>query len=86
MTKTTETAYARDVRGNKPGQIREDLDVAVDGAIAFAMKIGRHGVLVTQHSYAHYTVALDAGVPYGQIREQSLQDTGCDATRLSLSP
>ena len=70
MTEATDTPYLLEVRGDNPLQIREDLNGAVDRAIAHAMKIGRHGVLVTQHSYTFYTVALSNDVPYGQIRER----------------
>jgi hypothetical protein len=70
MTEITDASYLLEVRGDKAQQIREDLNGAVDRAISHAKKVGRHGVLVTQHSYTFYTVTLSKDVPYGQIRER----------------
>ncbi|MGX1163452.1 hypothetical protein FBY31_4425 [Arthrobacter sp. SLBN-100] len=83
MTEATDASYLLEVRGDKPLQLREDLDKAVDKAIAHAVKIGRHGVLVTQYSYSYYTVALTEDVPYGQIQERRLAsaDTGSSSSR-----
>jgi hypothetical protein len=83
MTEATDASYLLEVRGDKPLQIREDLDKAVNKAIAHAVKVGRHGVLVTQHSYTYYTVALTKDVPYGQIQERRLAsaDAGTSSTR-----
>ena len=82
MTESTDTQYLLEVRGDNPLQIREDLNGAVDRAIAHAMKIGRHGVLVTQHSYTLYTVALSNDVPYGQILERRLEPSDQTASPL----
>lgn len=38
------------------------------------MKVGRHGVLVTQHTNTFYTVTLSKDVPYGQIYERRLTE------------
>jgi hypothetical protein len=34
------------------------------------MKERRHGILVTQHGYTSYTVAVSRDVPYGQTHER----------------
>lgn len=34
------------------------------------MRERRNGIMVTQHSFTHYTVAISREVPYGQTREQ----------------
>jgi len=34
-----------------------------------AMQEGRHGILVTQHGYTSYTVAVSRDVPFGQTLE-----------------
>jgi hypothetical protein len=80
MTETVENSDLLEVRGDKPLRIQEDLDVAVDRAVLQATQIGRHGVLVIQHSPTFYTVALSPDVPYGQIQERPMPDS---AQRLS---
>ncbi|WP_314192294.1 hypothetical protein [uncultured Arthrobacter sp.] len=74
MTEKTEASYLLEIRGDKAQQIREDLNGAVERAIGHAKKVGRHGVLVTQHSYTFYTVTLSNDVPYGQIQERRLTE------------
>jgi hypothetical protein len=44
-------------------------------AVTHAVNVGGHGILVTQHSHAFYTVALSKDVPYGQTMERRLPDT-----------
>jgi hypothetical protein len=34
------------------------------------MQERRHGILVTQHGYTSYTVAVSRDVPYGQTHER----------------
>jgi hypothetical protein len=75
MTETVENSELLEVRGDKPLQIQEDLDVAVDRAVSQATRIGHHGVLVIQHSPTFYTVALSPDVPYGQIQERRMPDS-----------
>ncbi|WP_454697206.1 hypothetical protein [Arthrobacter humicola] len=70
MTGNFETPHFQEIRGEQPLQISEDLNGAVATAVAHAMDIGGHGVLVTQHSPTFYTVSLSRDVPYGQIRER----------------
>ena len=50
-----------------------DLNAAVDIAREHAMTEGRHGILVTQHGYTRYTVAVSRDVPYGQTHERRQQ-------------
>lgn len=74
MTETTHAFYVTEVRGDTAHQIRNDLNNAVDRAVGRAIEIGSHGVLVTQHSYAFYTVTITDEVPYGQIQERRATD------------
>lgn len=80
MTEPTHASYVTEVRGDTPDQIRNDLNSAVDRAIGHAIKIGIHGVLVTQHSYTFYTVTLSDNVPYGQIEERRLTNVVTPST------
>ena len=82
MTQTTDTAFILEVRGDKPGQIREDLDLAVKRVISHAVEIGQHGVLVTQHNYCLYSVTLSEDVPYGQIEERRSAECESGVTAL----
>ena len=50
--------------------VETDLNAAVEIAQIHAMKECRHGVLVTQHGYTSYTVAVSRDVPYGQTHER----------------
>jgi hypothetical protein len=74
MTETVDAAYLLEVRGDEALQIRKELNAAVERAVSHAINVGRHGVLVTQHSYTYYTVALSEDVPYGQIQERRLTE------------
>lgn len=58
------TVTARD-RASLEGQ----LDEAVTAAMTRAMRDGSQGILVTQHNYDSYTVALSDDVPFGLTRE-----------------
>jgi len=70
MTENNGTSLLLEVTGHEPPQIRRNLDEAVDRAVFHALQVGSHGVLVTQHSYTLYTVALSTDVPYGEIHER----------------
>jgi hypothetical protein len=50
--------------------LENDLNTAVEIAQSKAMDQGRHGILVTQHGYTSYTVAVTAEVPYGLTQER----------------
>ncbi|RKO20424.1 hypothetical protein D7Z96_18820 [Pseudarthrobacter phenanthrenivorans] len=69
MITTLKAGSAYHVTGNTPQSIQEDLDSAVELARQQAMKDGRHGVLVTRHDPASFTVALSHEVPYGTTQE-----------------
>jgi photosystem II stability/assembly factor-like uncharacterized protein len=70
---TTETGRIYRVTGDKRHIVTADLDAAVELAQQHAMGEGKHGVLVTRHGPASFTVAVSADVPYGisQEREHS---------------
>jgi hypothetical protein len=65
--------------------LENDLNAAVDIAREHAMTEGRYGILVTQHGYTRYTVAVSRDVPYGQTHERRQPtenpptETGTDA-------
>ncbi|MCU1515827.1 MAG: hypothetical protein JWQ75_548 [Pseudarthrobacter sp.] len=58
-----------EVTAHDPDTVERDLNAAVEIACEHAMKEGRHGILVTQHGYTSYTVAVSRDVPYGQTHE-----------------
>ncbi len=76
MTGPAGAPFLLEVTGHEPLQILSDLKEAVDRSVLHALKGGRHGVLVTQHSYSHYAVALSVEVPYGQIHERRKTASG----------
>jgi hypothetical protein len=49
--------------------LQRQLDEAVTVAMTRAMRDGCQGILVTQHNYDSYTVALSDDVPFGLTRE-----------------
>ncbi len=53
-----------------PRTVENDLNTAVEMVREHAMQEGRHGILVTQHGYSSYTVAVSRDVPFGQTRER----------------
>jgi hypothetical protein len=59
-----------EITAHDPNTVENDLNAAVEIAREQAMKERRHGILVTQHGYTSYTVAVSRDVPYGQTREQ----------------
>lgn len=50
--------------------VESDLNAAVETVRQHAMQEGRHGILVTQHGYTRYTVAVSPDVPFGQTHER----------------
>ena len=58
------------ITAQDPDTVESDLNTAVDMAREHAMTERRHGILVTQHSYTSYTVAVSRDVPYGQTYER----------------
>ncbi|WP_258074004.1 hypothetical protein [Arthrobacter sp. Y81] len=49
----------------------EYLNAAVEAALQYATKEGRHGILVTRHGHTTFTVAVSGKVPYGQTWEEN---------------
>jgi hypothetical protein len=79
MIKTTVTGNIFLVSGDQPQVIEVDLNAAVDLARQLAMKQGRHGILITRHTPASFTVAVSPEVPYGVTREScQIQAAGRD--------
>jgi hypothetical protein len=70
MIRTTENGRCYGVTGDEPRLIEEHLNRAVELARQRAVEEGRHGVLVTRHGPASFTVAVSADVPYGITRER----------------
>jgi hypothetical protein len=66
---TTETGRIYRVTGNTQRMVSEDLNAAVELAQQHAMGEGKHGVLVTRHGPASFTVAVSGDVPYGLTQE-----------------
>jgi hypothetical protein len=81
MITTTETGRIYRVVGDKPQLIEEDLNAAVELVRKEAIKEGRHGILVTRHASACFTVAVSADVPYGMTRESCDIQTTAGAAR-----
>lgn len=70
MITTTETGRTYRVTGDKARIVTADLNAAVELAQQHAIGEGKHGVLVTRHGPACYTVAVSADVPYGITQER----------------
>ncbi|KRE68670.1 hypothetical protein ASG92_02100 [Arthrobacter sp. Soil736] len=62
-----------EITAHDPDTVENDLNAAVEIAREQAMKECRHGILVTQHGYTSYTVAVSRDVPYGQTHERREQ-------------
>ncbi|MET3350852.1 UNVERIFIED_ORG: hypothetical protein ABID57_002551 [Arthrobacter sp. UYEF1] len=61
------------ITAHEPDTVENDLNTAVEMAREHAMTESRHGILVTQHSFTSYTVAVSRDVPYGQTHERREQ-------------
>ena len=59
-----------EITAHDPATVENDLNTAVDMAREHAMQESRHGILVTQHDFTSYTVAVSRDVPYGQTHER----------------
>ncbi|WP_159825963.1 hypothetical protein [Arthrobacter sp. 9AX] len=57
------------VTGESAHVVNENLNAAVELAQQDAIGEGKHGVLVTRHGHASFTVAVSGDVPYGITRE-----------------
>jgi hypothetical protein len=60
------------VTADEPQLIAERLDAAEKLAQVRALSEGTHGILVTRHGPASFTVALSSDVPYGTTQERDL--------------
>lgn len=58
-----------EITGYDPHTIENRLNTAVEIAREHAMQQGLYGILVTQHGYTRYTVAVSRDVPFGQTLE-----------------
>jgi hypothetical protein len=64
-----------EITAQDPESVQNELSAAVIRARDRALSGGRQGILVTQHSFSSYTVAISPDVPYGESRErQKLPD------------
>lgn len=59
-----------EVTGHDPESLQNNLSAAVNEVCTLAMRLGRHGFMVTQHDFASFTVSLSPDVLYGQTWEQ----------------
>lgn len=59
-----------EITAHDPETIESDLNTAVEIARMHAMQNHSYGILVTQHGYTSYTVAISRDVPYGQTHER----------------
>jgi hypothetical protein len=59
-----------EITAHDPHTIESNLTTAVEMARQHAILEGRHGILVTQHDYTRYTVAVSRDVPFGQTHER----------------
>ena len=59
-----------EITAHDPDTIETDLNTAVEIVREHAMQDHRHGILVAQHGYTSYTVAVSRDVPYGQTHER----------------
>ena len=73
-----------EVTVNTRKALERELDTAVDIVSRQARQLGRHGVMVTRHSYTTFTVAISEGVPYGRTEEREQWRPGGDL--LSIHP
>jgi hypothetical protein len=79
--RTTGTGRIYRVTGDRPRLIEEELNAAVELARQQAIKEGRHGILITRHTPASFTVAVSTDVPYGITREScQIQASNEDCT------
>ena len=57
------------VNADNPADLHEKLDAAVESALEIAIK-QQHGILVTQHGFGSFTVAVSPEVPFGVTAEK----------------
>lgn len=69
---TATTGLTFHVTADEPQLIAERLAAAERPAQERALREGNHGILVTRHGPASFTVILSADVPYGITQERDL--------------
>jgi hypothetical protein len=74
-----------EITAHEPGTIETELNTAVETVLTHAMRERSCGILVTQHGYNRYTVALSPDVPYGETRERREWDRPATAS-LRVAP
>lgn len=68
---TTETGtHILEIKAHDANSLQDHLNAALLMAQGKAISECRHGILVTQHGYTSYTVAITPDVPYGETRER----------------
>lgn len=66
---THHPGHLLEITADDPDTIDRDLNTAVGITSDHAMHSSK-GILVTQHGYARYTVAVAGDIPCGQIQER----------------
>jgi ribose 5-phosphate isomerase len=61
-----------EVNVDSAAHMHERLNAAVETARQKAIKHGKHGILVTQHGYGNFIVAISPEVPFGLTLERRL--------------
>lgn len=69
---TTTTGLTYHVTADEPQLIAEYLEAAEKSARERALREGNHGILVTRHGPASFTVNLSPDVPFGITQERDL--------------
>lgn len=66
------SALAIEVKVDSATHLHERLDAAVETARQKAITHGKHGILVTQHGYGNFMVAISPEIPFGLTLERRL--------------
>ena len=75
-----------EITAREPGIIETELNTAVETVLQQALRERSCGILVTQHGYDRYTVALSPDVPYGETRERRKWDTPANTPNHADTP
>lgn len=75
-----------EITAHDPGTIETELNTAVETVLTQAMREHLRGILVTQHEYDRYTVALSLDVPYGETHERREWDRPANASIHAEAP
>jgi hypothetical protein len=66
---STNVDWPIDILISDPASMEKQLDRAVEFARTHAMKEKTCGILVTRHTFTHFTVGLSDSVPFGMTIE-----------------